>query len=41
MHVELSPIKAREILLSYDGANNYIINLKDYLMLAIIVKHLP
>ena len=32
MHVELSPIKAREILLSYDGANNYIINLKDYII---------
>ena len=25
-------MEAREILLSYDGANNYILNLKDYII---------
>ena len=32
MDVKLPVIEAREILLSYDGANNYILNLKDYII---------
>ena len=32
MDVKLPVMEAREILLSYDGANNYILNLKDYII---------
>ena len=32
MDIKLPVIEAKEILLSYDGANNYILNLKDYII---------